>query len=159
MSENDEIPAARWPSLVGTELGVSPWVAVGQDLIDDFARVTGDDQFIHVDPVRARAESPYGGTIAHGFLTLSLLPVMARQVLPRTQGTRARINYGFDKIRFLAPVPAGARVRARFRLLAAEPRRPGELTLKYEVTLELEGGTQPALVAEWLSRIVFEAET
>ena len=158
MGKGEEIAPERWPSLVGTELGVSSWVAVGQPLIDDFARVTGDDQFIHVDPARAKNESPYGGTIAHGFLTLALLPVMARAVLPQTRGARARINYGFDKVRFLAPVPAGARVRARFRLQSAELRRPGELTLKYEVTVEIEGGTQPALVAEWLSRVVFAPE-
>lgn len=150
-----EIPATDWPSLVGQELGASNWIAVGQPLIDDFARVTGDDQFIHVDPVRARAESPYGGTIAHGFLTLSLLPVMARDVVPRTMGVRARINYGFDKIRFLAPVPAGSRVRARFRVLAAEARKPGELTIKYGVEIEVEGADRPAVAAEWLSRIQY----
>ena len=155
MSTSDPIAADDWRSLIGTEIGVSPWVAIEQPLIDDFARVTGDDQFIHVDPVRAKAESPYGGTVAHGFLTLALLPVMARSVLPQTRGARARINYGFDKVRFLAPVPAGARVRARFRLAQADIRRPGELTLKYEVTVELEGGKEPAVVAEWLSRQVF----
>ena len=150
-----EILATDWPALVGQELGVSNWIDVGQALIDDFARVTGDDQFIHVDPVRAQAESPYGGTIAHGFLTLSLLPVMARDVVPRTVGARARINYGFDKVRFLAPVPAGARVRAKFRVLSAETRKAGELTLKYGVEIEVEGGDRPAVAAEWLSRVQY----
>jgi acyl dehydratase len=150
-----EILATDWPALVGQELGVSNWIDVGQALIDDFARVTGDDQFIHVDPVRAQAESPYGGAIAHGFLTLSLLPVMARDVVPRTVGTRARINYGFDKVRFLAPVPAGARVRAKFRVLSAETRKAGELMLKYGVEIEVEGGDRPVVAAEWLSRVQY----
>ncbi len=153
-----EIAAQDWMALIGQELGTSPWVALDQGLIDAFAQVTGDDQFIHVDPVRAKAESPYGGTVAHGFLTLSMLPVMARAVLPQTRGLRARVNYGFDKIRFLAPVPAGARIRAHFRLLAAEARAAGELTLKYGVTVEIEHGARPALVAEWLSRVHFTPE-
>ena len=148
-----DIAAQDWPALVDRELGVSDWMTVDQALIDAFAHVTGDDQFIHVDPVRAKAESPYGGTIAHGFLTLSLLPVMARGVVPRTLGASARINYGFDKIRFLAPVPAGARVRARFRLARVENRAPDVLMLRYEVTVEIEGAERPALMAEWLSRI------
>lgn len=152
-----DISAKDWPALVGRELGVSDWFPVGQELIDEFAHVTGDDQFIHVDPVRAKTESPYGGTIAHGFLTLSLLPVMARGVVPRTLGAGARINYGFDKIRFLAPVRAKSRVRARFRLARAEEREPGALTLKYEVTVEIEGEPRPALIAEWLSRVHYAA--
>ncbi len=149
------IAAKDWVSLIGEDLGTSPWFSLDQAVIDDFAKVTGDDQFIHVDPARAKVESPYGGTIAHGFLTLSMLPVMARAILPRTQNAGARINYGFDKIRFLAPVPAGARVRAHFRLVDAEEGRPGELTLKYNVTVEVEGGERPALAAEWLSRVLF----
>lgn len=156
----DTMTAEDWRSLVGAEIGVSAWITVEQQRIDDFARVTGDDQFIHVDPQRAKAESPYGGTVAHGFLTLALLPVMARDVLPQTRGARAHINYGFDKIRFLSPVPAGGRVRARFRLLRAEERQTGELTLTYEVTVEVEvgGGTRPAVIAVWLSRVLYAPE-
>lgn len=148
--------AEEWKALAGSEVGISHWVSVGQPLIDAFAEVTGDKQFIHVDPARAKTESPYGGTVAHGFLTLALLPVMARNALPDFEGARARINYGFDKIRFLAPVPAGARIRARFNLVQADERRPGELTLKYAVTVEVEGGKAPAVAAEWLSRVVLE---
>jgi len=152
------LDAEQWKAMVGAEVGVSDWITVDQPLIDDFAEVTGDKQFIHVDPVRAKAESPYGGTVAHGFLTLGLLPVMARNALPDFANARARINYGFDKIRFLAPVPAGAAVRARFHLLQADERRPGALTLKYAVTVEIAGSDTPALAAEWLSRVLLSPE-
>jgi len=155
VNENTALSADQWKALVGSEVGVSSWIKIDQPLICDFAEVTGDQQFIHVDPARAKAESPYGGTVAHGFLTLGLLPAMARDALPAMQGVRARINYGFDRVRFLAPVPAGARVRARFRLLQAEERRPQELTFKYDVTVEIEGSNTPALVAQWLSRALF----
>ena len=158
MQTREAISIDHWRSLIGTEIGVSRWIAIEQPLIDDFARITGDDQFIHVDPRRAKVESPYGGTVAHGFLTLALLPTMAREVLPQTRGAQARINYGFDKIRFLAPVRAGGRVRARFRLLQAQERRPGELTLKYEVAVEVEESERPAIIAEWLSRILVAAK-
>jgi acyl dehydratase len=156
MKKTEALSAEEWKALAGSEVGVSDWVAVSQLLIDDFAEVTGDKQFIHVDPVRAQAESPYGGTVAHGFLTLSLLSVMARDALPDFKNARARINYGFDKIRFLAPVPAGSSIRARFHLLQVDERRPGELTLKYAVTVEVDGGKAPAVAAEWLSRVVLE---
>jgi len=152
------LSAEEWKALAGSEVGVSDWITVGQPLIDDFAEVTGDKQFIHVDPDLAKAKSPYGGTVAHGFLTLSLLPVMARNALPDFKNARARINYGFDKIRFLAPVPSGAKVRARFHLLQADERRPGELTLKYAVTVEIAGSDTPALAAEWLSRVLLSQE-
>lgn len=159
MAHDVALTVDQFRALAGSEIGASSWAPIGQALIDEFARVTGDDQFIHVDPVRAEAESPYGGTVAQGFLTLALLPAMAREVLPGVRGALARLNYGFDRIRFLAPVPAGARVRARFRLLQAEERRPGELTLKYDVTVEVEGGATPAMVAQWLSRVLFAEET
>lgn len=156
MSPKQAMTAGQWRSLVGTELGVSPWIAVEQPLIGAFARLTGDHQFIHVDPQRAQAESPFGATIAHGFLVLSLLSPMLGAALPRLEDAAVRVNYGFDRVRFLAPVRAGARVRGRFRLLAAEERRPAELTLKYGVTVEIEGAERPALAAEWLSRIRLE---
>ncbi|WP_193368816.1 MaoC family dehydratase [Pelagibius marinus] len=156
MTATVALSAEEWKGLTGSEVGVSDWVCVGQPLIDAFAEVTGDKQFIHVDPARAKKESPYGGTVAHGFLTLSLLPVMARNALPHFKNAGARINYGFDKIRFLAPVPAGAKVRARFNLMQADERKPGELTLKYAVTVEVQGGKAPVVAAEWLSRVLLE---
>lgn len=150
--------AEQLNALVGSKLGVSEWVPIDQSRIDDFARVTDDHQFIHVDPQRAAAESPFNGTIAHGFLTLALLPSMVRDALPQLQGVRARINYGFNKVRFLAPVPSGARIRAGFSLLSVEERRPKELTIRYEVIVEIEGNDKPALAAEWLSRILLVEE-
>lgn len=143
----DEIKAR-----VGSELGVSDWLTIDQAQIDAFADVTGDHQFIHVDPERAARETPFGGTIAHGFLTLSVLPNLATGVRPRIEGTAMSINYGFDKIRFLTPVVCGARIRARFRLDRLEELRPKEITMRYGVTVEIEGEPKPALAAEWISR-------
>jgi acyl dehydratase len=130
-------------------------VTIGQSQIDAFADLTGDHQFIHVDPVRA-AGTPFGGTIAHGFLTLSLLSRFAGKARPRIAGTRHSVNYGFDKLRFVAPVPAGARVRGRFRLTRLDQRAPGELTQHYEVTVEIEGAERPALIADWITRAYME---
>ena len=138
--------------LLGQETGVSHWIGVDQAMIDAFADLTGDHQFIHVDPARARAETPFGGTIAHGFLTLSLLPAMARSARPAIAGARMGVNYGFERIRFLAPVPAGARLRGRFTLAQIDERAPGEVTLAWDVTVEIEGGSRPALAARWISR-------
>ena len=136
---------------IGQELGVSRWFAVDQALIDAFAEVTGDRQHIHTDPARA-ADTRFGGTIAHGFLTLSLLSAMAYDAEPPLQGMRMSVNYGFDRVRFLAPVPAGARIRGRFTLKSAEERVPGEVTIAWAVTVEIEGQEKPALVADWLGR-------
>ena len=158
MERSAALGAEEWKALAGSEVGLSDWITVDQSLIDAFAEVTGDKQFIHVDPERAKRESPYGTTVAQGFLTLSLLPAMARVALPEFKDARARINYGFDKIRFLAPVPAGTRIRARFHLHLVEERRQSELTLKYAVTIEIEGSKGPAVAAEWLSRVLL-AET
>ena len=155
----EALTAAEWKAMVGSEVGVSSWVTVDQAKIDAFAEVSGDHQFIHVDPERARAESPFGGTVAHGFLTLGLLSAMAYDALPGFAGLRTRINYGFDRIRFLAPVPSGARLRARFHLLEAEERKLNELTLSYEVAVEIEGADTPALVAIWLSRILLSEKS
>ncbi len=137
------------PGLVGTEIGVSDWVIVDQARIDAFADVTDDHQFIHVDPEKAKA-TPFGGTIAHGFLTLSLLSRMAYQVSPALEGAVAALNYGFDKIRFLEPVKSGARVRGRFTLDGADDKGGGRWLLRYGVTVEIENEPKPALVAEWL---------
>ena len=142
-------PTAALAGLVGTEVGVSRWILVDQARIDAFAGITEDRQFIHIDPVAA-ASSPFGGTIAHGFLTLSLLSAMTFDAVPPLEGVTMGINYGFDKLRFLAPVPAGSQVRGRFRLLSAEDRGGGRWLLKHAVTVEIDGSDKPALVAEWL---------
>lgn len=137
------------PSLIGQEVGVSRWIEVDQARIDAFARITEDEQFIHVDPERARA-TPFGGTIAHGFLTLSLASAMSYDAVAPLDGMVMGVNYGFDKLRFLAPVPAGSKVRGRFRLLSAEDKGDGRWLLKHELTVEIDGGDKPALIAEWL---------
>ena len=142
-------PVARLPELIGQEVGVSRWIEVDQTRIDAFADITEDRQFIHIDPERARA-TPFGGTIAHGFLTLSLASAMSYDAVPPLEGVVMGVNYGFDKLRFRAPVPAGSRVRGRFRLLAAEDKGGGRWLLKHELTVEIEGGDKPALIAEWL---------
>ncbi|MFZ4165087.1 MaoC family dehydratase [Brevundimonas sp. NPDC058933] len=140
-------------SLIGQEVGLSRWITVDQARIDAFARITEDEQFIHVDPERARA-TPFGGTIAHGFLTLSLASAMSYDAVAPLEGVVMGVNYGFDKLRFLAPVPAGSRVRGRFRLLSAEDKGAQDgvtrWLLKHELTVEIEGADKPALIAEWL---------
>ena len=136
-------------SLVGQEVGLSRWISVDQARIDAFARITEDEQFIHVDPEAARA-TPFGGTIAHGFLTLSLASAMSYDAVAPLDGVVMGVNYGFDKLRFLAPVPAGSKVRGRFKLLSAEDKGGGRWLIKHEVTVEIEGSDKPALIAEWL---------
>ena len=138
------------PSLVGQEVGLSRWITVDQARIDAFARITEDEQFIHVDPERART-TPFGGTIAHGFLTLSLASAMSYDAVAPLDGMVMGVNYGFDKLRFIAPVPAGSKVRGRFKLLSAEDKGGGRWLLKHELTVEIEGADKPALIAEWLS--------
>ena len=138
------------PSLVGQEVGLSRWITVDQARIDAFARITEDEQFIHVDPERART-TPFGGTIAHGFLTLSLASTMSYDAVAPLDGMVMGVNYGFDKLRFLAPVPAGSNIRGRFKLLSAEDKAGGRWLLKHELTVEIEGADKPALIAEWLS--------
>ena len=137
------------PSLIGKEVGVSRWIHVDQARIDAFADTTEDRQYIHVDPERAR-ETPLGGTIAHGFLTLSLASAMNFDAVEPLDGLSMGVNYGFDRLRFIAPVPAGSNIRGRFRLLAAEDKGGGRWLLRYEITVEIEGSDKPALVAEWL---------
>ena len=135
--------------MTGQEVGLTGWAAIGQDRIDQFADVTEDWQFIHIDP-DAAARSPFGGTIAHGFLTLSMLSKFAYEALPSIQGSTMGVNYGFNRIRMLSPVPAGARIRARFRLAGAERKPPNRALFTYEVAVEIEGQDRPALIAEWL---------
>ena len=139
---------------VGKELGVSNWVQVEQPRIDQFAECTGDHQWIHVDPKRASAESPYGGTIAHGFLTLSMVATMAMEVGIMPADARAGLNYGMDKLRFMAPVKAGARVRCRIELVSAEDKGGGNTLIKTRNTLEIEWQNKPALVAEMLTMLI-----
>src|ERR1700754_2883369 len=128
---------------VGTEIGVSDWITVDQTMIDTFAEATLDYQFIHVDPERAKAETPYGGTIAHGFLTLSLLSAMNYSGLPKIREQTMGINYGFDKIRFVSPVKSGTRVRGHFVLAETRLRGANMLMLTYEVSVEIEDERKP----------------
>jgi len=139
---------------VGRELGASDWVAVDQDRINQFAACTGDQQWIHVDVDRARRESPFGGPIAHGYLTLSLVAAMVMELGVIPPDAITGLNYGLDKVRFVAPVKAGARVRTRAKLISAEAQRDGRLLLKLQCTLEIEGETKPALVAEVLCMLI-----
>ncbi|MGH8674830.1 MAG: MaoC family dehydratase [Burkholderiales bacterium] len=142
---------------VGRELGTSEWVVVDQGRINQFADCTGDHQWIHVDVDRAKRESPFGGPIAHGYLTLSLVATMAMQLGLIPPDAAAGLNYGLDKVRFVSPVRAGARVRARVSLLSAEPQSGGRLLLKLQCTLEIEGEEKPALIAETLAMLVGRA--
>ena len=134
----------------GQEVGVSSWITVDQPMIDAFAEATGDRQWIHVDVERARRESPFGTTIAHGYLTLSLVPQMNYEIGAKPAGMAMSINYGLDKLRFLAPVKAGKRIRMRSRLVSVEERNAGQVLMKFENTVEIDGEERPALVAEAL---------
>ena len=148
----DTISVEQMAASIGTER-VSDWVEVTQDMIDKFAEATGDHQFIHVNPEMA-ARTPFGGTIAHGFLSLSLMPMLAaRTDTPRIEGVKMGVNYGGNKTRFLTPVRSGKRVRGRFKLLKFTERQPGVWEQVNEYTLEIEGAPKPALIAEWISLI------
>ena len=144
-------------ALAGSEAGVSRWFVIDQKRIDAFAEITGDRQFIHIDPEAARA-SPFGGTIAHGFLTLSMLSALAIDALPAIDGRTMGVNYGFEKLRFVSPVPAGARIRGRFRLESVTARSPAEFLSRHNVTVEIEGAAKPALIAEWLTLTVMNPD-
>ncbi len=143
----DEIRAC-----IGREIGVSEWIVVDQQRIDAFADTTEDRQFIHVDPAAA-AQTPFGGTIAHGFLTLSLLSRMAADVMQVPDNTLMAVNYGLDRVRFIAPVRSESRVRGRFVLDAVDDKAPGQLLLRHTVTVEIENFDKPALTAQWLGLI------
>jgi acyl dehydratase len=145
---------ATAPAFVGRELGVSDWITIDQDRIDQFGACTGDRQWIHVDVERARRESPFGGPIAHGYLTLSLVAAMVMEIGVIPPDAATGLNYGLDKARFIAPVKAGARVRARAVLTSAEPQPGRRLLLKLQCTLEVEGEAKPALVAEVLCMLL-----
>jgi acyl dehydratase len=137
---------------IGEEIGISEWVEITQAMIDKFAEATGDHQFIHVDPERAKL-TPFGGTIAHGFLTLSLMPqLMSKSDGPRITDMKMGVNYGGNKTRFLSPVRSGKRVRGRFKLLELDEKRPGQWQQTVELTIEIEDEAKPALIAEWISQ-------
>ena len=140
-------------ALVGKPLGTSDWLEVTQARIDQFAEATGDFQFIHVDPEKAGL-TPFGGTIAHGFLTLSLIPLLTQTSdCPRIANIRVGVNYGGNKVRFLAPVRSGKRIRGHFVLLDLEEKRPGQWQQTVEITIEIEGEDKPAMIAEWISQV------
>ena len=146
-----DISALR--ALEGEEIGASDWVPMTQPMIDRFAEVTGDDQWIHIDAERAQRESRYGGTVAHGFLTLSLLPQLVRQIY-RVEGVSTSINYGLNKVRFPAPVRPGERVRAVLRFSKVEQADGGGVRITSVVTIEIEGAERPACAAETVTLLV-----
>ncbi|WP_430389325.1 MaoC family dehydratase [Blastomonas fulva] len=146
------ISAQDMKGMVGQTLGTSEWLLVDQEMINKFADATGDHQFIHVNEEMAKM-TPFGGTIAHGFLTLSLFPVlMAKSDCPRVEGVKMGVNYGGNKVRFLAPVRSGKKVRGHFKLLELEEKRPGQWQQTLEFTVEIEGEDKPAVMAEWISQ-------
>ena len=140
--------------LIGKELGVSAWIVLDQDRIDRFAKVTEDEQFIHVNPERAVNETTFGGTIAHGFLTLSMLVKMASEAQPKIEGVNVLINYGFDKVRFISPVRAGAEIRSRFVLNEITYRSKNQILTKWDITVEIKGSDKPAIRANWLNLLI-----
>jgi len=136
-------------SRVGEEIGVSGWFEMSQQRIDEFADATEDRQFIHVDPESA-ADTPFGQTIAHGFLSLSMMSRMAADAMLVPDNVKMAVNYGLDRVRFVAPVKSGKRIRGRFRLDSITEKAPGQLLMRHTVTVEIEGEERPALTAEWL---------
>ena len=140
--------------LVGSELGVGDWVTIDQQRVNDFADVTGDHQWIHVDVERAKAESPYGAPIAHGFLTLSMIPALSKDNF-RVQNAKLVINYGLNKVRFLAAVPVGSRIRVRSELADAVAKDPTTVDFTVRHTVEIDGSDKPAAVAEMIARVLF----
>ena len=153
-----KLPLQELMAQAGSLECTSPWLEVTQAMIDQFADATNDHQFIHINAERAKAETPFGGTIAHGFLTLSLLTQFASKCVPRAEETKMAINYGFEKIRFLVPVSSGANLRAHFKLLEMNERIQGEYLSRYGVSVEMENVEKPALVAEWLSLTITKDE-
>ena len=140
-------------SRIGEEVGVSSWIPIDQARIDRFAEATEDRQFIHVDPAAA-AQTPFGGTIAHGFLSLSLLSRMGAEAMLVPEGLKMALNYGLDRVRFLAPVRSGSRVRGRFVLDSVEEKGPGQVLMRHNVIVEIEGEDKPALSAVWLALMI-----
>ena len=140
---------------IGKEVGISEWLLVDQERINQFADATGDHQYIHVDSDRA-AQTPFGTTIAHGFLTMSLMVLMGYEGSTKLENSVMGINYGFDKLRFINPVKVNSKIRGRFQLISAEEKKPNQWLLKHNITVEIAGEEKPALVAEWLGMTVVE---
>jgi acyl dehydratase len=157
MTPRRVISLEQYRGLLGQELGASEWLSVLQSRIDAFAAVTEDYQAIHVDPIAA-AQSPFGSTIAHGFLTLSLLSKMAYEVLPAVAGTVLSVNCGFERLRFVSPVRAGSRIRGRFQLKEVAERDKNTLRSTLNVTVDIDGEHKPALVGDWLTMILLDPE-
>ncbi|MEX0340098.1 MAG: MaoC family dehydratase [Arenibacterium sp.] len=151
---SETLTFATMAERMGAELGTSSWVTVTQEAVNEFANCTGDRQWIHVDVERARRESPFGGPVAHGYLTLSLLASLAMEIGAVPKGTAAALNYGLDKVRFLAPVPVGARVRLHSKLVGFDRKDNGQYLMKTENEIEIEGSDKPALIAESLAILV-----
>ncbi len=141
-------------ALTGQEIGVSKWFHVTQDKVNAFADATSDYQFIHTDPERAAAAG-FGGTIAHGFFTLSMLAAWSDEALPTVKGMHMSVNYGTEKVRFVSPVPVSSFIRARFTLTSYDERKAGEVTIYWKVTVEIKDAAKPALIAEWINRRYF----
>lgn len=140
---------------IGQEVALSEWIKLDQNRINEFAKITEDEQFIHVDPTRASKETPFGGTIAHGFLTLSMLAKLADSGQPKIEGIKITINYGFDKIRFISPVAAGSLIRARFTLRELTEKTPKKIMTKWDVSVEIRNQTKPAIIANWINLLLF----
>ena len=141
-------------SLVGSEIGHSDWITISQKMIDDFCDITGDYQFIHNDPSRAASETPFGGSIAHGFLTLSLITKMYKDTTPIIDGHELVINYGLNRVRFLAPVPSGSRIRGRITLGKVEPRGENKILTENKIIVEIEDSEKPAMLGTWVTLLI-----
>ena len=150
----DKVTLEAYQKMVGTEIGLSDWITVSQKMIDDFSDVTGDRQFIHNNPDRAADETPFGGAIAHGFLTLSLITQMYKDTTPIIIDHEVVINYGLNRIRFLSPVPSGARIRGRITLAKVEPRGDTQILTENKIIVEIENAEKPAMLGTWVTLLV-----
>ena len=144
------IPVSELTSLIGKDMGHSDWLQIDQERVNQFAECTGDHQFIHIDEEKAK-QTPFGGTIAHGFLSLSLLPALSAGLMPRPEGLKMAVNYGMDSLRFIQPVRVGSRVRLGLTLIDAHEKNPGQWLLKARAVMEIEGSEKPAYIAETLA--------
>ena len=150
----NKVTLNEYENMVGDEIGLSYWITVSQEMIDGFSNVTGDRQFIHNDPERAANETPFGGAIAHGFLTLSLITQMYKDTTPIITGHEVVINYGLNRIRFLSPVPSGTRIRGRITLAKVEPRGDTQILTENKIIVEIEGEEKPAMLGTWVTVLV-----
>ena len=149
-----KIDLEEYSSLIGSKIGISDWITVSQKMIDDFCDVTGDYQFIHNDPNRAASETPFGGSIAHGFLTLSLITKMYKDTTPIITNHEFVINYGLNRVRFLAPVPSGARIRGIITLGKVEPRGKNKILTENKIIVEIENHDKPAMLGTWVTLLI-----